>query len=241
VEENNGNKLKEYVLKFSIKEKNNLGAIRNLNGILAAQEEEVIWVRGFLYTETLPLKVRQLPVLNSYLMNSDNLLFVPGKITPIGRLGEMQWIPLAEYIDAEFPVAALPGQSSRKLLLKLVPSTAQEKSFALLTDLKSWKTYVEEAPEIRFRDLRFAVSENGDVLVLGTPLSPIPGKEYWCREHVLLPCGFDFNYSFIVESIVRKLNLSDEHYLLFYPDGSWNKIPVEAFREVSRSAVRKTQ
>jgi hypothetical protein len=104
-----------------------------------------------------------------------------------------------------------------------------------------WQQYAATAPEVRLLGLRFAASANDQVLVLGTPLPPVPGKEYWSTHDLLLPAGFDFELPLAAGLLAAKLNPRNDAVLRFGPDGSWEKIPKEALVPASRSAARLTR
>ena len=86
--------------------------------------------------------------------------------------------------------------------MRLVPSARAEAGAALLTTWPQWLAYATAAPEIRLRGLRFAVAADERVLLLGTPLPPIPvqlessdGRPRraqresgeWCRQNGVTP------------------------------------------------------
>jgi hypothetical protein len=110
-----------------------------------------------------------------------------------------------------------------------------------VTSLSVWQQYAATAPEVRLLGLRFAASANDQVLVLGTPLPPVPGKEYWSTHDLLLPAGFDFELPLAAGLLAAKLNPCNDAVLRFGTDGSWEKIPKEALVPASRSAARLTR
>jgi hypothetical protein len=110
----------------------------------------------------------------------------------------------------------------------------------LLTTLDAWRSYVETAPEVRLSGLYFAVAADARVLVLGTPLPPLPGQELWRCEDLLLPAGFDFEAPLLAPLLRRKLQPASDDVLLFAPDGRWERVPSAGLLPVTRSAVRLT-
>lgn len=233
--------MKEMIIVLSQTDKAALGTVRCLPGLLAAESEGAIWLRGVSAREKIDLRIRQLPGLHTYLLDADDLLFPPGRLTPVGKLQPLEWIPIDKYITVELPSSALPGKVSEQLPLKLVPSKQLRAGTALLTNLATWKAYGEQAPEVRLQQTHFAVAENNDVLIIGNPLPALPGKEYVLHDTILMPCGFEFNPPVIATLIITRFDPSKQSFLLFEPDGSWQQIPKTAFVPSTRSAIRSTK
>jgi hypothetical protein len=232
--------MKELILILSARDREALGAVRCLPGLRVAEAEGALWLRGIDTDATPDLRLRQLPAVQTYLLDGADHLFPPGGFTPVGALPDVHWTPLAAFIRPELPTSALPGKGVGQYPVKLVPSGRAEAGGALVTSLSVWQQYAATAPEVRLQGLRFAASENDQVLVLGTPLPPVPGKEYWLTHNLLLPAGFDFQWPLAAGLLAAKLNPRNDAVLRFGPDGSWEKIPREALVPASRSAARLT-
>jgi hypothetical protein len=184
--------------------------------------------------------VRILPTTAAYALDVQGRLFPLGSLTPTAQLPTLAWQPIQAFVPLELPTAALPAQGTPHYQVRLVPSARAEAGAALLTTLAAWRTYAETAPEIRLTSLRFAVAADQRVLLLGTPLPPIPGQEHWLRQDLLLPAGFDFEAPLLAPLLERQLNPAGDAVLLFAADGSWERILTEHIVPVTRSAVRLT-
>jgi hypothetical protein len=233
--------MKELIIVLSQADKAALGSVRCLPGLQAAEDEGFIWVRGINALGNIDLRIRQLPGLHTYTLDADNNLFPPGGLTPVAKLKPLKWVPIAEYITVKLPVSALPGKVSLQHIIKLIPSGHSQEGNVLLTDLATWKTYAETAALVRLQQTRFAVSENNKVIIMGTPLPALPGKEYVLQDTLLLPCGFEFDPPAISELVIARLDPSKESLLLFDTDGTWEKVPKNAFMPSTRSAIRLTK
>ena len=233
--------MKELIIVLSQADKAALGSVRCLPGLQAAKDESFIWVRGINALDNIDLRIRQLPGLHTYTLDADNNLFPPGGLTPVAKLKPLKWVPVAEYITVTLPVSALPGKVSLQHEIKLIPSGRSQEGNVLLTSLATWKTYAETAPLVRLQQTRFAVSENNKVLIMGTPLPALPGREYVLQDTLLLPCGFEFDPPAISELVIARLDPSKGSLLLFDTDGTWEKVPKNAFMPSTRSAIRLTQ
>jgi hypothetical protein len=217
-----------------------LGAVRAVPGLQVAAEAGHLWLRGLPATGELPLAVRTLPATAMYTLDEQNRLFPTGQLTPTGRLPALTWQPIRVFLPLEIPTAALPAQAASAYQVKLVPSARATRGAALLTTLDAWLAYAEIAPEIRLQGLRFAVSSEARVLLLGTPLPPIAGQEQWLMEDILLPAGFDFEAPFLATLVARQLNATGADLLLFAANGSWERVPQAHLVPATRGAVRRT-
>jgi hypothetical protein len=217
-----------------------LGSVRHLPGLQAAEAAGQLWLRGLPVAGELPLAVRGLPAVAAYSLDAQGRLFPPGQLTPTAQLPALAWLPIREFVPLELPTAALPAQGAPTYRVQLTPSARAEAGVALLTTLETWQAYAETAPEIRLQSLRFAVAADQRVLLLGTPLPPISGQEYWLSEGLLLPAGFDFEAPLLAPLLAQKLNPVGEDVLLFAADGSWERVPKAHLLPVTRSAVRLT-
>ncbi|MBO0358102.1 hypothetical protein J0X19_09120 [Hymenobacter sp. BT186] len=230
----------ERLLVLTEQDGHTLGTVRTQPGLRVAQTAGQIWLRGLPATGELALVLRQLPAVSGYSLNAQNQLFPSGSQTPTGLLPEVTWQPILDFVPLEIPVAALPGQLPTPHHWQLIAATYAPAGSALLTTLPAWKAYADTAPEIRLQQLRFAVSATNEVVVLGTPLPPIPGRELWLCESLLLPAGLDFETPLLALLLARKLNPHNDALLLFSPTGEWERVERRFLLPASRSAVRLT-
>jgi hypothetical protein len=232
--------MSELIIVLSQADQAALGSVRCLPGLQAANDGELIWLRGIAAGAPIDLRIRQLPGLHTYRLDEEHNLFPPGALTPVSKLKVLQWQPLSEFIKVELPVSGMPGKIVQQHSIRLVPSEKMETGMALLTDIHTWKMYAEDAPFVRLQQLEFAVSENDRVLIIGLPLPPIPGKEYIIRDTIVLPCGYDFDPPVIASLLIAQLNPGGDAWLLFNTDGSWQLIAKDCLVPATRSAVRLT-
>ena len=130
---------------------------------------------------------------------------------------------------------------SQRYILQLLPSTEYHPGVALKVKLADWQVYAETAPEIRLSALRFALSAAGDVLVMGEPLPPLPGIEYWLRDSILLPAAYDLEWPLVAGLFNQRENSKGSYFLLFEKDGNWQKIEKRCFVPASRAGIRQSK
>lgn len=231
--------MKEIVIVLSATHATSLGSVRTFPGLLAARNNEHIWVRGIPIGKPDP-KISQLPAIQTYFMDAQERLFAPGTLTPTAKLPTLEWQPLLSFIKVTLPVSALPGVMEKPQRVKLARHSHMVESTALLTTLEAWEEYAINAPLVRLQHLYFAVSENYEVLIVGAPLVPLPGKAYTLKNNILLPVGYDFDPPVIAELVIAELNPGNDCLLLFHLSGEWEKIRLDHFVPATRSAVRLT-
>lgn len=216
-----------------------LATVRDQPGLQCALAPDGrLWLRGLPVAPPLP--VQQLPAEARYHLGPAGQLFPVGRATPTGQLPlDLAWQPVRTFAPLMLPVAALPGQLPAPVPAALVPLPDSRPGAAILTTLAAWQQYAETAPAIRLQPLQFAVAGPRRVLVLGTPLPPVPGLELWQHGRLLLPAGLGFASELVTALVVSRLS-PDADYLLFNADGGWERVPEANLVPATRSAVRLT-
>ncbi|WP_022821707.1 hypothetical protein [Hymenobacter norwichensis] len=232
--------MSELIFVLASQDRESLGNVRTLPDVRVAEVSGQLWLRGVPATGELPQEIRSLPAKEVYSLDAQDRLFPRGQRTPTGRLPVLAWQPIHLFVPLELPTAALPAQGVASYRVRLVGSSVAAPGAALRTSLSQWQAYAETAPESRLRGLRFAVSAEQGVVLLGAPLPPIQGQEYWQEQGVLLPAGFAFEAPLLVPLVAQQLNPASDALLVFAADGSWECIPLAQVVPATRSAVRLT-
>ena len=234
--------MKQFVVVLDESDAAALGPLRAQPGLQAARLDASIWLLGRIDDGgPLPVAVRRLPARQQYWLREKDLLFLPDALTPERRLPTLDWKPLAAFLPVSLPVSALPAVLTESIRIRLRPSGRAEKSAALLAAWTDWAAYAHTAPATRLRPLRFAANTRQQALVLGEPLPPLRGREYWLQGKLLLPCGFDFEYPVLAELVEAKFLSGPTAYLLFDEHGSWEELMSGDLLPAQRSAIRLTQ
>lgn len=231
--------MKEMIIVLSIDNMGSLGSIRTWPGLLVSLSGDQIWVRGIPPNAT-DIQLRKLPAIHTYLADFQERLFLPGKQTPHDALKRMTWESLASFLKVELPVSAMPGSTDAVFTVKLAPSMKKAGPVGIISSMEYWKAYADTAPLIRLRELVFAACESGEVLIMGTPVPPIPGQAFTLNDHILLPAGYDFDPPAAGVFIAAHFKQDIGAFILFHPDGRWEKIPGSSFVHATRSAIRLT-
>ncbi|WP_373550305.1 hypothetical protein [Haliscomenobacter sp.] len=231
--------MENWVLVFKKSDLPHLAAVRCWPGLYAAETETEVWLRCPLLHADLDQPLRALPAMHTYRQDAQGLLFPLSGSTPVSKLPALDWLPMQQFIPIELPGSALPAQLTQQYALRLLPSMEYHSGAALKLKLDDWQTYADTAPEIRLSALRFALSAAGDVLVMGEPLPPLPGEEYWLRESILLPAAYDLEWPLLAQLFNQQENSKGMHFLLFEKDGNWQKIEKQCFVPATRAGIRQ--
>jgi hypothetical protein len=231
--------MKEMIIVLAMADMSALGSIRTWPGLRVAIAGEDLWVRG-IPPDTTQIQLRKLPARHTFLADMQERLFLPGKHTPQDTLKKMSWEPIASFIKVELPVSAMPATPNSRHTVRLSPTKRAAEPFAIRTTLEHWKIYADTAPLIRLQRLSFAVCETGEVLVIGSPLPPIPGSVFTLQDNILLPAGYDFDPPAIGQFMSSLTGTESDTLVLFHTDGQWEKIAGTCFVRASRSAIRLT-
>lgn len=230
--------MKNWVMVLQKSDLGQLGKIRCWPGMKAAEYEGKLWLRCLMLEAELDEVLRCLPALYTYREDAQGLLFREGQATPSARLPQLNWMPLTAFIPVEMPTAALPARPPASYPVELMPTAEAQHGVALKISLEQWQQYAEAAPAIRLEGLRFALSEAGEVLVMGEPLPPISGEEFWQRESILLPGGYDFEWPIVGQLMEMRENAEGKNYLVFDREGNWGKIEKRYFVPATRAGIR---
>lgn len=230
--------MKNWVLVLQGPDLSKVGKIRCWPGMQAAELKGQLWLRCPMQQAELEGALRCLPALYTYREDEQGLLFREGQLTPSTHLPKLNWTPLTEYIPVELPTAALPAMAPNKYAVKLIPLATAQNGVGLKITLEKWQQYAETTPAIRLECLHFALSEMGEVMLLGEPLPPIPGEEFWQRGSVLLPAGYDLEWPIVAELLNARENGEGLYYLVFDREGNWEKIGKECFVPATRAGIR---
>jgi hypothetical protein len=214
--------------------------LRLFPGIEFAEVGGALWLRGNNLETNLEQELKRIPGLIRFeLMASNRLRPVESRISD-RVLPAAIWRPLKDAVGVTLPVAALSGETTRKVPLVLIRSSVEQPVSALRISLDEWVQYVTGAAMVRLNPLRFAAMEARQVLVLGCPLPAISGQRFGERGGLLVPCGF--TWSPPVEAVVLRqlFSLGADDYVILAEDNTHQILRSEQFVPASRSAARRT-
>ena len=110
----------------------------------------------------------------------------------------------------------------------------------LRTSAATWVAYGETAAQVRLDRWTFAINDNGDVLIRGQPLPPIPGDRLVEVEGIVVPAGWTWSPALAASVLRQVCGLETGELALLHPDGGWERVSASCFVRASHSAIRQT-
>jgi hypothetical protein len=215
-----------------------IAPLRLTPGIEVSDAAEVFWLRGQRGDEQLESKLAALPACARYEWLALNHLRQIDRRIPSARLPDQPWQPLAAWLQAEMPVAAIPANEVSRVPLRLVRSTDEREPELLLTRLEELKQFAAEAARVRLNRLQFAANADGHVLVRGQPLPPLPGRRFVLYGCVAVPAGFSWQPAVGADVLARSFGGSGDALVIWNEDGTLTRLHGEQFVPATPSAVR---
>jgi hypothetical protein len=232
-----------WVICLAPRDAESLAPLRLTRGIEVAEKESFIWVRGASVDEKVERLVRALPAVARYEVTGGNRLRNLESRIPAETLPALNWQPVSAWLRVQIkcPPPHVGGYEGHGSVPLRIVRSAEERPIALLmTSLAEWREFALNAPEVRLRQLRFAVDEAGNVVVRGKPLPPLPGRQFVLHGNIAVQAGFTWEPAVSADVLSRRLGLSTDALAIFYQDGTFSRIEAEQFVPATRSAVRET-
>lgn len=214
-------------------------SLRTVPKIEVAQTHSHIWLRGEPVPALEPL-LRGLPSEGRFEWIKPNQLRPLSSRIPSVRLPDAPWIPIRDWCQVEWPIAALPAPDPRPIPLKWIRCGVPRESELLETTLPVLLEWAIDAPRIRLDRLRFAVRSREQILVWGSPLPPIDGSHYVIQGRIVSPSGWRWDPDLPPESIELWLRAGTDSLILLHPDGTFVRIHREQFVPMTPSALKRT-
>jgi hypothetical protein len=240
----------QWVIRLALADAASLSPLRLSRSIEVAEKERFIWVRGASGDEKIERLLRALPAIARYEVTSGNRLRNLESRIPAETLPALNWQPVNTWLRVQTP-STNPRAPSRtphvggyqcfgSVPLRIIRSTEERPITLVMTSLDDWREFAVNAPEIRLRQLRFAVDEAGNVVIRGKPLPPLPGRQFVLDGNVAVQAGFRWEPAVSAEVLSRRLGLSADALALFHEEGTFSRIEAEQFVPATRGAVRET-
>lgn len=218
------------------------GALRLRGGIEACPDAsgDIFWLRGPELSEDLAHDLRKLAADGIFNVWDDGAVLREGCRLPIDRLPATGWQPLDRWLSPVAQSTVPAATLSSRLALTLERDADERPSSVLLTTLDSWAAYAQAAPSVRLSVLMMAASQDGRVIVRGTPLPSIRGMRYVESAGIAVPSGWTIRPRVDASVLASLLALGKGDLALFRTDGSFEQIPARCFARCTRAVIRQT-
>lgn len=230
----------EWIIQFAPNQAEAVAAFRHAAGAQCLVEAEHLWIRGNGEQIDKDARRKLAPDASHFSLAGTHLI-LEGHRVPSRELPKGNWRPLNSSLNFELPEVASPSWvKDRQSPLKLVrqPYSADVAPNLLLVPLALFADYIELAPEIRLKRWSFVVSGDGECLVRGEPLPPLPGAFFIERAKVATPVGFTWSPPIDAATLRSTAGAAEDELLLWREEGSCQVIDLTDFSRVSRAVVR---
>jgi hypothetical protein len=200
-----------------------------------------LWLRGTKWNEGLDRSLRKILGAERFHRLPDDEIARWGDTLPSQRLPNGPWIPLKDWLQPAAPVTVWPARIDKRTSLQMVRSADEQSANVLLVNFQLWKEYAAAAPQIRLRQLTFAVSDDGQSLIRGEPIPPLPGTRYIETDGIARPLGWAWSPMVDASVLRAALQLDDRELALLTSDGTYEVFRADDFVRATRSAVRLTE
>lgn len=217
-----------------------LAGLRLTPGIEVAEAGADLWLRGQPAGESLVPRLLALPATGRFERLASGQLRRLDQRIPSRQLPDVTWLPLNKWLQIHLPAAARPATKPAPVALRLARSATESEPELLLTGLEAFQNFVRQAPLVRLQRWVFAADDNGQVLVRGRPLPPLPGKQYVLHQGVAVPAGYGWAPAVSSEVLAQRLGASPSALVLWHEDGSIQRIHQDQCVPVTRGGVAAT-
>lgn len=237
-------------------------ALRVLVGseCLVAETETDLWLHlAYSAFDEADTAILQALPGRRYALGERGTLTKLGESLPTDAFPELKWSSISDFVSWELPAAAMAARPSSlpAKQLQLKRSARERPVAAILVTQSQLLEWIETAAPIRFQHLRYALKPSlpgqselpglvhqrqldaNQALVVGSPLPPILGQNFWQAGRVLLPVGFHWSPNLPLESVIEIFNLEADEWLVWQSDNQWSRLPVSCLDTLSRASVRE--
>lgn len=221
-----------------------IGKLRQVPGVVVLPVESAshntVWIKGETLDDRVSRILRSLPDAERFLVTANNSLTSWGETVPREVLPDGTWIPISEWLTLQMPAAGFAAPISQRVPLSIVRSDSPVEANMLKVAWKVWRDYAISAPVIRLNQWAFAVSDQGEALIRGRPVAPLPGIRYVEQSGIAIPVGWRLEPPIAEASLHRAMSLEPGTIAMISEAGTMEGILESAFVRATRSAVRLT-
>ncbi|MCJ8329408.1 MAG: hypothetical protein HRT89_03930 [Lentisphaeria bacterium] len=229
--------MKKWAARLSAEYAEGLISLRHNNDIQIADCDKELWINGPEMNPAVLRTLKKIPQINIYSRDGDSLTAY-GKRVPEKQLKNYQWEKINTFFSFHFPDSMYPAKLRNSLNVSLIASDQSTEAVAIVLDGKHYIEELLSISQVRLNALKFAVSEDAQLLFTGTPLPSLPGIYYYRIGPVLVPIAHRLMPALDPESLKSLFELRENELILFALDGSYQRLAEESFVPASRAAIR---
>ena len=219
-------------------QKDDLGALRHFYNLKIAFDTNMIWVKDFDFAQINSLEVKSIPYKKVYYAQSGKL-FLKDSLLPDCNIPALLWTP----IERGLPVKLPPFNHNyfgikEKLTVNIIPCEQEIQATAMIIPMPMLKSYIESAPWVRLKRIKWVIIKPNIALLFGTPILPLQSDVYWQRSDFLIPVGYDIDLPLLSNSINDLLNPTGDSLVVWNKDSSYFLVEKSSLRVLSIGSFR---
>ena len=227
-----------YYIKVKASNIDALAPLRVWDHLKIGSEGQALWVTGFNEEEINSVLVKSIPNATAYYSNGSKLYYINSKL-PEQNIPSALWTPILRGIKLQLPdlnhnFFGIEG----KIEIKIISSGDFKEDAALLTNVHTLSEYINQAPAVRLKDMKYIFVDENNVLICGSPVLPLTGQTYWQDGLHLIPAGFNFSTHILAQSIENIINPDQDAYVLWHTSGTYTLIPHDMLENLSLASFK---
>ncbi len=230
----------KYYLSISKDHLDDLAQVRQWGNLKVGFEEGLCWIKDFDYAQAHSVEVKSIPFKSIYYEKEGKLILLDHLLSE-RAVPSVLWTPIERALTIQLPSLNHNFFGiEEKLTVRLVEVQEETEGLAMITSLILLQNYIPSAPTLRLQNLRWCILNSGQVLLVGKPFLPLPGKIYWQRKDFLLPAGYDFDLPLLTDALHKRISPERSNWVLWNTDGSYSLLPKTNLIALSRSSFQLT-
>ena len=214
--------------------------LRKWPNLKMATTDGMIWLRGLSRANVESVNVLSIPMIDRYYLVDANLYPI-GKSLPALVVPNLLWTDLRRGLQIKLPKENFNYFGvAQTHPISLVPSDVQRATTASVVDLVILGAYLHTAPRVRVASLQWTVLEGKYAMIMGTPLLPIQGQDYYHQACFLIPIGYKLRYERMAGIYQAALGDGHEYWYILSESSDLSKLRKADFNSLSKGSFVNT-
>ena len=222
---------------------NHKGAIyelRQWSYLKIAQDQSLIWIRGFNQGDIESSAVLKIPSINRFYLSGTNLVPYGKNLSALVE-PNLLWSPIQRGLKISLPKENFNYFGlNQTYQIALTPTDEVKPINAIIVKLKTLANYIDSAPNIRLINLKWTIISDSETLILGTPLLPIKSKDLYQNNSFLIPAGWKLKHDNMIKIHTKALGEAMDYFYLINKKHKITKIRKSDFNQLSKGSFAKT-
>ena len=214
--------------------------LRRWPNLKMATTHGMIWLRGLSEADIESVSVLSIPLINRYYLEGA-YLYPVGKSLPALVAPSLLWTDLKRGLQIKLPKENFNyfgvAQTHR---ISLIPSKVQRATTASIINLALLGAYLHTAPRVRVASLQWTVLDGERAMIVGSPLLPIQGQDYYHQACFLIPTGYKLRYERMASIYQAALGDGHEYWYILSESSDLSKLRKADFNSLSKGSFVNT-